>query len=313
MRSQLGTGAAGEGRRLGLGLDAGGSGTRWVVRDAGGTLARGSGPALSGLVFTNEARERARSAVTTLAEQVRAVAAPASVVAGVTGTDRGGEGAAFLERLLAEAFHLPGGRVLVGNDLHVAYLAAFPDHDGILAYGGTGSAACHVDREGRMLRVGGHGFLLDDGGSGYAVARDALRHVLRLEDEEPGRGWSGPLGRELAAVIGGSEWDQVRSWAYGGSRATIAQAAPAVARAADAGDVAALAILAANGRELGRLVSLLRRRLGPLPATLAGRAATMHPAILRAAEEACGGTIRPEQADAADAAARLAVGLLAEV
>lgn len=266
---------------------------------------------MTGLVFTSDARQRMQAAAEALAAQVGCEAAPTAVAAGVTGTDAGSIGAAFLQEALAQAFRLPPGRVLVGNDLHVAYLAAFPERDGILAYSGTGSAACHFRPDGTMLRAGGYGYLLDDAGSGYAIARDALRIVLRAEDETPGTGWDRPLGRDLAAAIGGSGWDQVRAWAYGGGRAVIAQAAPAVARAAEAGDEDALAVLADAGRELGRLVALLRRRLGPLPALLAGRAGAMHPAILGAAEAACGGDIRLEQTDGAAAAARLALTMLA--
>lgn len=297
---------------IGLGLDAGGTQTRWaaVARHGGVVLCRGSTFPLSGLVFTKDAEAAAANTVAALAAAVPRDAWPMRIAAGVTGTEDSTAAARIIQRLLAQAFCLPLGHVRVGNDLQIAYRAAFPASEeggGVLVYGGTGSAACHVARDGTMLRVGGHGYLLDDAGSGYAIARDGLRAVLRAEDERPGSGWTTPLGRELAATLGGAEWDQVRVRVYGGNRASLAAMAPAVARAAEAGDPAALDVLRAAGRELGRLAMLLRGRLGPVPVVLAGRAAAMHPVLLEEVMDACGGgAVRLEQADAAAAAARLA-------
>ena len=57
--------------------------------------------------------------------------------------------------------------------------------DGLPAIGliaGTGSSALAKRRDGEVRLVGGWGYLIDDGGSGYALGRAALLHVARLAD-----------------------------------------------------------------------------------------------------------------------------------
>lgn len=297
----------------GLGLDAGGSGTRWVLADAAGApMARGEGPPLSGHVFSDAARERAREAVAALAEAVLPQGRPEALVAGVTGTSADSPEAAIVTALLSDAFGIPPDRVRVADDLSIAHRARFAAGEGILVYAGTGSAACHVDARGAAVRAGGWGHLIDDAGSGQAIARDALRAVLRAEDARPGAGWAGMLGRALAGAIGGAAWPVVRAHVYGGvqlpggDRARLAALAPCVAAAARAGDPAALAVLAQAGRDLARLAEALRGRVGPQPVALAGNAALLHEAIRDAMRDELGMDVATERIDAAAAAARIA-------
>ena len=57
-------------------------------------------------------------------------------------------------------------------------LAAAGLDDGIALIAGTGSVAWGITPDGRAHRAGGWGYLLGDEGSGYGVARAAVRHVL---------------------------------------------------------------------------------------------------------------------------------------
>ncbi len=298
---------------IGLGLDAGGSATRWVLADAAGSiLVRGTGAPISGLLFDAATKVRAAAAVQALAVAVLAAARPGAVLAGVTGTDAQSPAAVAIATLLAQAFALPEKCVRVIDDLWIAHQARFAPGTGILVYAGTGSAACHVTAEGTAVRAGGRGHLIDDAGSGYAIARDALRAVLRREDEAPGAGWASPLGQALAGAIGGSAWSAVRTHIYGGdhagTRARMAALAPAVAAAAEAGDAQADAVLAEAGADLARLAAALRARVGPQPVALAGRAALLHPRIRAAMEQVLGVPADSTPADAAAAAARIAAG-----
>ena len=72
---------------LGLGLDAGGTQTRWAVADAAGTLrAEGRVAALSGLqLHSPEGRAHVQTTLSALAQAAGPVHA---VLAGITGFDR---------------------------------------------------------------------------------------------------------------------------------------------------------------------------------------------------------------------------------
>lgn len=292
---------------LGLGIDAGGTATRWVLMDpGGGTVARGEAPPLSGLIFTDAAMGLARTAMASLAASVRPHGNVAAVLAGITGTSSGSQQDGMMRAALAEAFDVAPAQVQVCDDLWIAHRARFAPGTGILVYCGTGSAAVYVRADGGMVRAGGHGYLIDDAGSGYAIARNAVRAVLVAEDAAPGSGWATPLGRTLAGAIGGATWDNARAYVYGGTRGSIAALAPAVAEAARAGDARAITVLRRAGRDLARLAGMLIRRLGPQPVTLAGGGVLLHPLIHQTMQAALAREVDSEAIDAAAAAARIA-------
>lgn len=295
---------------IGLGLDAGGGATRWVLTDAGGDIrARGETVPISGLIFDAAGTARAADAIRALSASVLAADRPDAVLAGVTGTDWRSPAAAAIGAAIAAAFALAPVRVRVVDDLWIAHRARFAPGSGILVYAGTGSASCHVTASGEPVRAGGHGHLIDDAGSGFAIGRDGLRAVLRREDEAPGTGWSSPLGKALAEAIGGTDWPRVRAHLYGTAHATdrarIAALARPVAAAADA-DADAAAALDRAGVDLARLATMLRARVGAQKVALAGRAALLHTRIRAAMERALGEMVDAAPGDAALAAARMA-------
>ncbi|HTW27607.1 MAG TPA: BadF/BadG/BcrA/BcrD ATPase family protein [Acetobacteraceae bacterium] len=292
---------------LGLGLDAGGTATRWALAGPeGGVVAAGAAPALSGLLFSDAARAQARAAIEVVAEAVRPHGVPAALLAGVTGLGEDTAEAKALAGMLAAAFGLPPARVRLADDMWIAHQARFAPGEGVLVYAGTGSAAVHVDRAGCAVRVGGLGHLIDDAGSGYAIGRDALRAVLRAEDAEPGSGWGWALGRAVARTLGGASWATARRYAYGGDRGSMAALAPAVAEAAQAGDPVALGVLQQAGRDLAALARVLLRRVGAQPVALAGGAARLHAAVPQAMRDALGEPVSTGEIDPAAAAARVA-------
>ena len=130
-------------------------------------------------------------------------------------------------------------RVFVAEDMWIAYLSYFALGEGILVYSGTGSIGYYLTEDKDVIRVGGLGNLIDDGGSGFWVAREALKTVLR-----PKRSAPEPAGLRarvtLAAAMGGATWNDVRAFVYGGDRGKIGALARAVAEAADTGDETAL-------------------------------------------------------------------------
>jgi hypothetical protein len=65
------------------------------------------------------------------------------------------------------------------NDVEIAYLDSFAPGEGYLVYAGTGSIAAWIDADGQFHRAGGRGVTLDDGGGGFWIAREAMRHIWR--------------------------------------------------------------------------------------------------------------------------------------
>lgn len=293
--------------KLGLGIDAGGTQTRWALADAAGAIvAEGGVGGMSALQMGSEAgRALVRGVFGQLAGQALAAGQPVAVCAGLTGFD----GAAALPaQWLAELLRVAPAAVIVRNDIEIAYLDSFAPGEGYLVYAGTGSIAAWIDAAGAFHRAGGRGVTLDDGGGGFWIAREAMRHIWRREDEEPGAWRQSALAQAVFDHVGGSDWDASRKFIYGQDRGAIGRLALAVAASADA-DPAARAILEQAGRELARIGLALVRRYGPRPLVLGGRAATLHPSIARAMRAALPADLPLSQREtqAHHAAARIAL------
>lgn len=297
---------------LGLGIDAGGTATRWRLADPNGQcVAQGSVDPLTGHLFSAAAEDRAKQIIAELAQAATKNGKPRGIIAGITGLTRDTPAEAKMRSLFAQAFMLPEARVFVAEDMWIAYLAYFALGEGILVYSGTGSIGYYLSEAKEVIRVGGRGNLIDDAGSGFWIAREALKAVLRMEEESPGAGWSTTLGRSLSEALGGMDWNIVRSFVYGGDRGKIGSLARAVGDAAKAGDRTALRILRDAGEELARLANCLIKRLGPRPVALVGGSSRLHPILADAFQKDLVAPVECITADldAALTAARLAATL----
>ena len=261
---------------LGLGIDAGGTQTRWALARADGTIvAEGRVAGLSALQMGSAGgRESVLATFTGLANAVLENGRPGRILAGLTGFGGDGE---QLVGWLTELLQVPAHAISVCGDVEIAYLESFAPGEGYLVYAGTGSIGAYIDGAGAFHRAGGRGVVLDDGGSGFWIAREALRHIWRLEDEKPGAWQSSPLARAVFDHIGGSDWALSRQFIYGQERGEVGKLALAVAAAAH--DPVAARILREAGAELARLACALVARFGPRPVVLSGRAAELHPSI----------------------------------
>ena len=280
----------------GLGIDAGGTQTRWALLAADGSeLACGEAPAFSALQM-NDASGRAQieavlgqmaSAVAALGAALRVQA----VGAGITGFDAAS--GAVWQAMLAKAFDLSPERsssqVELASDIEMACRCAFAPGEGGVLVAGTGSVAGHVDAAGGFHRVGGRGVLLDDAGGGHWIAIQALRQVWRAEDEAPGAWRHSALACRLFERIGGSDWADTRRAVYAATRGEVGRLALAVGAAAGDGDAAALELLRRAGEELARLVRALNRRHGVFKLALAGRVFELGAAVERGLRDALGG------------------------
>jgi glucosamine kinase len=293
---------------MGLGIDAGGTQTRWALAAPGGRIvAEGTDAGLSALQLSSaDGRDRVHAIFASITRAVLAHGRPQAVRAGLTGFGGDGE---QLQRWLGELLGLAPQAVTLCNDIEIAYLASFAPGEGYLVYAGTGSIGAWIDADGQFHRAGGRGVVLDDGGGGFWIARQALRHIWRNEDECPGRWQASPMARAVFDYVGGSDWSLSRQLIYGQERGEVGKLALAVAASADS-DPAAAAILQEAGRELARLAQALASRFGPRPVALGGRAPELHPMIVAAMRAALPPeTVLAQTGSAAHyAAARLSAG-----
>jgi glucosamine kinase len=297
---------------LGLGIDAGGTATRWrLAAPTGNSIAQGTAEPLTGHLFSKAAEEHARRVAAGMASDVAKAGRPLGIVAGITGLSREAPAVDLMRAIFSKAFRVPEDRVFVAEDMWIAYLSYFALGEGILIYSGTGSIGYYLTETKDVIRVGGLGNLIDDGGSGFWVAREALKTVLRTEEESPGAGWTSALGLALAKAMGGSTWNDVRTFVYGGDRGRIGALARAVADAANTRDDNARRILEEAGRELARLANSLMKRIGPRPVALVGGTARLHPLVAEAfgREIPRGVELITSDVDAALTAAHLAATL----
>lgn len=300
------------GRRVGLGLDGGGSSSRWLLLASEGevpaeVLGEGRTGPLTGHLFEGDdvQLERLRMLLTDAA----AVQKPDALVAGLTGLHPKTKAFELYTKTVAETLELGPECILLADDMRIAYASAFGPGEGVLVYAGTGSIAYHRTAAGDVLRTGGYGYLIDDAGGGYWLGREGLRAVLRQYDTL-GLPSQTHLANMLYAKLGSRDWDELMPLIYSGGRTFIASLAPALAEAAEVGDEDAQRILWAGGLELARLATGLFGRLGGvLPVAFAGGISQLSPVLTEALEQTLGGPVQRELEDPVWAAARWALEL----
>jgi glucosamine kinase len=239
-----------------VGLDLGGSGTRAVLVDASGAvLASGQGPPAGYALGAAGRRGVARSLSAALSGIAPHVGAEACAVwAGTTGLSIPGR----REWLTLElTTRMPGARVEVSSDAHIAVIGALGSGPGVAVLAGTGSIAMARSADGQLARAGGWGYLLGDEGSAYWLGREAVRASL---DAVEGRASAGALTRLVHEVSG---TNALISWVNGAGSpvARLANLAPLVSQAGDQGDDVARDILCRAGEALAATGMAAARQL----------------------------------------------------
>ncbi|AKH81769.1 hypothetical protein AA958_05650 [Streptomyces sp. CNQ-509] len=271
--------------KLVIGIDVGGTRIRAALaRSAGGgvlrTASAGAGNPRS--VPPEVLASRLAACVAPLA----AAEAPgtgriAAVVAGVAGAEPRNPddaGTRVAHAALRTALRRGGVRPVplqIRGDTEIAF-AAGPDapSEGVVAIAGTGACAARITGRRQTATIDGHGWLLGDEGSGFWIARQALRAALRSLD---GRGPATSLAGLLTAATGGGEPGERGAGAeapgraaagpvvrialvdagFAGAPVEIARLCPVVVRAAAAGDAVAGAILDEAADHLAETVAVL--------------------------------------------------------
>lgn len=219
-----------------LGVDAGGTSTRAVLATLDGrAVGRGEAGPGNPQVLGEERAAAAWSAAIRHALAGRAPALVRGLALGIAGV-RSPEEAERARRRLVERNEIRTVRVT--GDLEIAHAAALGGTAGTVVIAGTGSAALASDGQGRNARSGGWGWLADDAGGGYWLARRALAAACAGAD---GRGPSTNLGEQAAAFYQAPDLRAALAELQGPGhdRARVAAFAREVLAAAKAGDLAA--------------------------------------------------------------------------
>ena len=293
---------------LGLGIDAGGTQTRWALADAAGAIvAEGAVAGLSATQMGNAAgRDAVRGIFSMLATQVLAARHAAGRVRRPDRVRRPGHAAGAMAgraacgcrsrpSLCATTWKSPTSTASRPAKAIWSMPAPVRSPPGSTR---TALSTAPADAASRWTTAAA--------ASGSRAKR--MRHIWRLEDEQPGAWQQSAMARAVFEHVGGSDWSLSRQFIYGQDRGAIGRLALAVAASADA-DPVARAILELAGRELARIALALVGRHGPRPIVLSGRAATLHPLIAQAMRAALPPelSLRQKEAQAHHAAARIAL------
>ena len=155
---------------------------------------------------------------------------------------------------------VPADVTVVTDDAVVALAGATAGEPGIVTIAGTGSIAFGRNAARQTARVGGWGYIFGDEGSGFDIARQALRAALRAEE---GWGPSTALRRALIEATGSADANGVLHSFYTPDwpRSRVAGLAPLVDEAAMGGDAIARDILHNAAQQLAMLTSAVRQQL----------------------------------------------------
>jgi N-acetylglucosamine kinase-like BadF-type ATPase len=168
------------------------------------------------------------------------------------------------------------GDVWLADDTVTCHAGALSLGWGISITAGTGVACLVVPEVGDPSVLSGHGYLLGDEGGAFWIGREGLRAALRSAD---GRGPATTLVEAAAARFDGLADLAIRIHSAARPANEIAQFAPRVLEAADAGDPVAASIADDSAEELVVLVraavAAARRGTGgagtPVPVAVGGR------------------------------------------
>jgi N-acetylglucosamine kinase-like BadF-type ATPase len=242
-----------------LGVDGGGTKTRFVLVDGEGSLvASCEGPTSYHIEIGMEGLRNV------LANGLGALFAQAGIGGSAVayaffGLPAYGEDSTA-QRVLDEMPRplLGHHRYRCGNDMVCAWAGSLSGADGINIVAGTGSIA-YGERKGRAARAGGWGEIFSDEGSAYWIAVQGLNVFSRMSD---GRLPRGPLYAGLRAAFDlDADLDLCAKLANTRARERIAALSQVVARAAQAGDPSAIEIFERAARELVCIVEAVRHAL----------------------------------------------------
>lgn len=192
-----------------IGMDGGGTRTRVIVVEREKEVFRVE---TTGINYNSFSEDMIRTGLTEAISQLEAngfmPAACSGIGIGAAGISNP-NAAPYLRKVLQNlGFTCP---IVVAGDQEAALLGGVGRRAGILLIAGTGSICMARDEKGRKFRCGGYGHIIDDAGSAYAVGRDILNAIVRMED---GRGPATALRDEVYRTLQLSNVSELIAWVY---------------------------------------------------------------------------------------------------
>lgn len=240
------------------GWDGGGTKTEvCILNREGKTASQAFGPLNVNGASRETVEKTVRDAVTYMRAQEEGLEGCSMLVIGMAGVSNR-DAAQMMEQMVRKAGY--EGPLRLKGDQEIALAGAIRGHGAVLI-AGTGAICYGRDPQGNSFRVGGWGYLIDDGGSGYAIGRDILVAAVRAED---GRGKDTCLKQAVFEALNLQDIRGVITWLYapGNGKKEIASLAPLLLPALKAGDEAALAIAKKAAEDLSELVLTGWRKTG---------------------------------------------------
>ena len=118
-----------------------------------------------------------------------------------------------------------GVRRILTHDAHIALVGGTAKQEGVIIISGTGAIVYGINADGKEARASGWGYLLGDEGSGYDIAIQGLRAVVRAAD---GRDDPTELTNRILTKLELNEPNALIHWVHAASRDVIAQLAEVV-------------------------------------------------------------------------------------
>lgn len=235
-----------------LGLDGGGTRTRFLLCDETGAAAS---LYITETIHLHQAGKNGMYSIMHKALKElcnRAKIEPSQIrkaFLGFAGYGEVQEEQCFIDKLVMEM--LPSA--VCGNDVQAAWAGAHAVRAGVQIVAGTGSIAYARNEAGDEARCGGWGHFFGDEGSGYWIAQKALTLFSQQSD---GRHPRGPLYNLIRAKFSlANDFDLIGIYQteFLNKRAKIAALAPLVFEAASAGDADAKSLICESAQELGHI------------------------------------------------------------
>ena len=177
--------------------------------------------------------------------------------------------------------HFPGVKMRFEDDAVNLISGMLGHQNGCCIVGGTGSSL-YARIDGKIIHLGGWGYLIDTGGSGYAIGRDALLAAFRYCD---GRGDKTRIYDLIREQMGMPPEENIPG-IYAGGRPYIASFARTVFQARKEGDLIAEQIFQKAVHSLAELTFAAERHFNaPYKCVLGGGIFAAFPEYTQALKE----------------------------
>lgn len=155
--------------------------------------------------------------------------------------------------------HFTKTPIHVTNDYEIALVGGTGNMEGIIIISGTGSVAFGRSKNHDFVRAGGWGHFIGDEGSGYYIGKQALVSIFENSDSNQNQ----TLLEDMILLSKNcKDLDDLMLWAYkSATKQDIADLSIIVDRASAEGDFNSIKILRNAGRDLVKLLDIIRERL----------------------------------------------------